>query len=57
LTKLWDQRKLKQSAKVVEKQFWTAPSLNDGVQRLKKGDDFPELRGMTWGLPVVFVFK
>jgi biopolymer transport protein ExbB len=40
LTKLWDQRKLKQSAKVAEKQFWTAPSLNDGVQRLKKGDDF-----------------
>jgi len=40
LTKLWDQRKLRQSAKVVEKQFWTAPSLNDGVQRLKKNDDF-----------------
>jgi biopolymer transport protein ExbB len=40
LTKLWDQRKLKQSARVVEKQFWTAPSLKDGVDRLKKGDDF-----------------
>jgi biopolymer transport protein ExbB len=40
LTKLWDQRRLKQSAKVVEKQFWTAPSLKDGVDRLKKGDDF-----------------
>jgi biopolymer transport protein ExbB len=40
LTKLWDQRKLKQSAKVVEKQFWTAPSVNDGVQRLKKDNDF-----------------
>src|SRR5689334_25088775 len=40
LTKLWDQRKLRQAAKVVEKQFWTAPSINDGVQRLKKGDDF-----------------
>src|SRR5438045_4326317 len=40
VTKLWDQRKLKQSAKVVEKQFWTAPSLNDGVQRLQKTDDF-----------------
>jgi biopolymer transport protein ExbB len=39
-TKLWDQRKLRQSAKLVDKQFWTAPSLNDGVQRLKKGDDF-----------------
>jgi biopolymer transport protein ExbB len=40
LTKLWDQRKLKQSARVVEQQFWTAPSLKDGVERLKKGDDF-----------------
>jgi biopolymer transport protein ExbB len=40
LTKLWDQRKLKASARVVEKQFWTAPSLKDGVERLKKGDDF-----------------
>src|SRR5262249_30079516 len=40
LTKLWDQRKLKHSAKVVETQFWTAPSIKDGVERLKKGDDF-----------------
>jgi biopolymer transport protein ExbB len=40
LTKLWDQRKLKQSARLVEKQFWTAPSVKDGVDRLKKGDDF-----------------
>jgi biopolymer transport protein ExbB len=40
LTKLWDQRKLKQSAKIVDKQFWTAPSVKDGVERLKKGDDF-----------------
>ncbi len=40
LTKLWDQRRLKQSARTVEKQFWTAPSLKDGVERLKKGDDF-----------------
>jgi biopolymer transport protein ExbB len=39
-TKLWDQRKLRQSAKVVEKQFWTAPSVKDGLERLKKGDDF-----------------
>ena len=38
--KLWDQSKLKKSAKIVEKQFWTAPSLKDGVERLKKGDDF-----------------
>ncbi|HEY8449150.1 MAG TPA: MotA/TolQ/ExbB proton channel family protein [Bacillota bacterium] len=40
LTKLWDQRKLRQSAKVVEKQFWTAPSIKDGLERLKKGDEF-----------------
>jgi biopolymer transport protein ExbB len=40
LTKLWDQAKLKKSARVVEKQFWTAPSVKDGVDRLKKGDDF-----------------
>ena len=40
LTKLWDQNRLKKSAKVVEKQFWTAPSVKDGTDRLKKGDDF-----------------
>ncbi|MBV9345894.1 MAG: MotA/TolQ/ExbB proton channel family protein [Gammaproteobacteria bacterium] len=40
LTKLWDQAKLKKSARVVEKQFWTAPSVKDGVDRLKKGDEF-----------------
>jgi len=40
LTKLWDQRKLKQSARVVEKRVWTAPSLKDGVEQLKRGDDF-----------------
>jgi len=40
LTKLWDQGKLKKSARVVEKQFWTAPTVKDGVDRLKKGDDF-----------------
>jgi biopolymer transport protein ExbB len=39
-TKLWDQRALKRSGKIVEKQFWTAPSLKDGVERLKKGDEF-----------------
>ena len=40
LTKLWDQRKLKQSVRNVEKQFWTAPSVKDGVERLRKGDEF-----------------
>jgi|HubBroStandDraft_6_1064221.scaffolds.fasta_scaffold241440_1 biopolymer transport protein ExbB len=40
LTKLWDQSKLKKSARIVEKQFWNAPSVKDGVERLKKGDEF-----------------
>jgi len=40
LIKLWDQRRLKQSARAAEKQFWSAPSLKDGVERLKKGDNF-----------------
>ncbi len=39
-TKLWDQRSLRKSARIVEKQFWTAPSVKEGVERLKKGDDF-----------------
>jgi biopolymer transport protein ExbB len=39
-TKLWDQRALKRSGKIVEKQFWTAPSVKDGVERLKKGDEY-----------------
>jgi biopolymer transport protein ExbB len=40
LTKIWDQAKLKSSAKVVEKNFWNAPSVKDGIEKLKKGDDF-----------------
>jgi biopolymer transport protein ExbB len=40
LTKVWDQAKLKKSAKAVEKNFWNAPSVKDGIERLKKGDDF-----------------
>jgi biopolymer transport protein ExbB len=40
LTKIWDQRKLKASAKAAEKNFWNAPSIKDGVERMKKGDDF-----------------
>jgi biopolymer transport protein ExbB len=39
-TKLWDQRNLRKSSRIVEKQFWTAPSIKEGVERLKKGDDF-----------------
>ena len=37
-TKLWDQRNLRKSARIIEKQFWTAPSIKEGVERLKKGD-------------------
>jgi biopolymer transport protein ExbB len=40
LTKLWDQARLKRAGRVAEKQFWTAPSIKDGVERLKKGDDY-----------------
>jgi biopolymer transport protein ExbB len=40
LTKIWDQAKLKSSGKQVEKTFWNAPSVKDGIERLKKGDDF-----------------
>ncbi len=43
LIKLWDQRRLKQSARAAEKQFWSAPSIKDGVERLKKGDNFRAL--------------
>src|ERR1700704_2134337 len=39
-TKVWDQGNMKKSARIVEKQFWTAPSIKDGVERLPKGDDF-----------------
>ncbi|HEX4025158.1 MAG TPA: MotA/TolQ/ExbB proton channel family protein [Steroidobacteraceae bacterium] len=40
LMKLWDQRILKNQARKVEKQFWAAPSLKDGVTKMKKSDDF-----------------
>src|SRR5476651_1318158 len=40
LTKVWDQSKLRRASKLVEKQFWSAPSLKDGVERLPKGNDF-----------------
>ena len=39
-TKVWDQRALKKSTKIVEKSFWTADSIKDGVERLPKGNDF-----------------
>lgn len=40
LTKWWDQQGLKKSAAAVEKNFWTAASIKDGIERLKKGDEF-----------------
>src|SRR4029079_6077480 len=33
-SKLWDQRRLRKGAKVVEKQFWSSGSLNEAVHRL-----------------------
>jgi biopolymer transport protein ExbB len=39
-TKVWDQRNMKKSAKIVEKSFWTADTIKEGVERLPKGDDF-----------------
>ena len=33
-----------EDSKLVEKQFWTAPSLKDGVDRLPKGNDFRGIR-------------
>ena len=33
-SKLWDQRRLKAGAKVVEKQFWSSGSLKEAVDRL-----------------------
>jgi biopolymer transport protein ExbB len=40
ITKVWDQRTMKKSAKIVEKSFWTADSIKEGVDRLPKGNDF-----------------
>ena len=39
-TKVWDQRTLKKSAKIVERDFWTAESIKDGVEHLPIGNDF-----------------
>ena len=39
-TKVWDQRTLKKSAKIVEKNFWTADSIKEGVEHLPVGNDF-----------------
>jgi biopolymer transport protein ExbB len=39
-TKLWDQRRLKQAAQLVDKQFWSAGSIKEAVERLPKDNDF-----------------
>jgi biopolymer transport protein ExbB len=39
-TKVWDQRTLKKAARIVEKKFWTAESVKDGVEHLPVGNDF-----------------
>ena len=38
--KLWDQYRIGKSAKMVEKQFWAAPTPKEGAERLPKDDDF-----------------
>ena len=40
LTKLWDQRRLRNGYKEVEKGFWTAGNLRDGVAKLSKDNAF-----------------
>ena len=40
LLKIWDQRKLSQSAKAAEQKFWTANSIKDAIERLPKDDPF-----------------
>jgi len=39
-SKMWDQRRLRKGAKVVEKQFWSSGSLKEAVDRLPKDSDF-----------------
>jgi biopolymer transport protein ExbB len=39
-TKLWDQRRLKAAAAVVDKQFWASGSIKEAIERLPKDNDF-----------------
>ena len=39
-TKLWDQHRLKKAARATEKSFWSAPSIKEGVEKLKKDNEF-----------------
>lgn len=36
LTKLWDQRRIRKAYKEVEKGFWTAGNLRDGIVKLDR---------------------
>ncbi len=38
-TKLWDQRRIRKSYKEMEKNFWTAGNLRDGIQKLTGKDN------------------
>ncbi len=40
LTKWWDQHRLKKSARAAEKSFWAAGSIKEGVDKLKKDNQF-----------------
>jgi biopolymer transport protein ExbB len=40
ITKLYEQAKLNKQARVAEKSFWNAPSVNDGISGLKEGSAF-----------------
>ncbi|HEX7011684.1 MAG TPA: hypothetical protein VF161_03015, partial [Steroidobacteraceae bacterium] len=39
LTKLWDQRRIRRSYRDVEKGFWTAGNLRDGIAKLQGKDN------------------
>ena len=39
LTKLWDQRRIRKAYKEVEKGFWTAGNLRDGIAKLSGKDN------------------
>ena len=39
LTKLWDQRRIRKAYKEVEKGFWTAGNLRDGIAKLTGKDN------------------
>ena len=40
ITKIYEQTKLNKQARVAEKTFWNAPSVNDGISGLKEGSAF-----------------